>query len=267
MKLAWAFFKRDALIAISYHTAFAVQLLGNIVILGVFYFVGRTLAGAEIPALARYGGSYLAFLLIGVALTDCVGVSLTSFAKQIREGQLTGSLEATLMSPLPLPVILLLSSLWAYSFSAFRFLLYLALGTALYGVDLGHANLKAALLLFALTVLCFAGIGMLWASVVMVIKQGDPIITVGGFAVVLLSGVLFPSSVLPGWLQKAAALVPLTHSLEGMRLALLNGYGVRELGGIVGLLCVFAVVCLASGLIAFSWSVSLAKRTGSLAHY
>jgi len=267
MKLAWAFFKRDALIALSYRTAFAVQLLGNIVILGVFYFVGRTLAGAELPALARYGGSYLAFLLIGVALTDCVGVSLTSFAKQIREGQLTGSLEATLMSPLPLPVILLLSSLWAYSFSAFRFLLYLGLGTALYGVDLGQANLPAALLLFVLTVLCFAGIGMLWASVVMVIKQGDPIITVVGFAVVLLSGVLFPRSVLPGWLQKASALVPLTHSLEGMRLALLNGYGVRELAGVVILLCAFAVTCLVGGLVAFSLSVRLAKQTGSLAHH
>lgn len=171
------------------------------------------------------------------------------------------------MSPLPLPVILLLSSLWAYSFSAFRFLLYLGLGTVLYGVDLGHANLPAALLLFTLTVLCFAGIGMGWASVVMVVKQGDPIITVAGFAVILLSGVIFPGSVLPEWLQRVAALVPLTHSLEGMRLALLNGYGIRQLAGVLTLLGIFAVVCLGGGLYGFALSVRLAKKTGSLAHY
>lgn len=103
MRLAWAFFKRDALIATSYRTAFAVQLLGNIVILGVFYFVGRTLRGAEIPALARYGGSYLAFLLIGVALTDCVGVSLTTFAKQIRKASSRARSRPPSCLPCPCP--------------------------------------------------------------------------------------------------------------------------------------------------------------------
>jgi len=89
---------------------------------------------------------------------------LTTFASQIREGQLTGTLEATLMSPAPLPLILLYSSLWSYAFSAFRFLLYVVAGGVLYGVSWRGARPGAALAIFVVTVLCFAGAGILWAK-------------------------------------------------------------------------------------------------------
>src|SRR5579863_5305731 len=148
MSLAWAFFKRDAVIAISYRGAFAVQLLGNFLVLGVAYFIGKTVGSQPMPSLARYGGSFPAFLLIGLALADCVGVSLTSFAREIREGQVTGTLEAILMSPVPLPLVLVYTSLWSYFFSAVRFILYIVVGGLLYGVGLGKANLLSATTLF-----------------------------------------------------------------------------------------------------------------------
>ncbi|UCE59446.1 MAG: ABC transporter permease [Phycisphaerales bacterium] len=267
MRLAWAFFKRDAMVEMSYRTSFTVQVLGIFLFLAVFYYIGKTFAGQSIPALDKYGGSYLAFLLIGVALTDCVGVSLTTFAKQIREGQLTGALEATLMSPVSLPVILVYSSLWAYFFSAIRFVMYLALGVTFYKVSVGEANVPSAVAIFLLTVLCFAGIGMMWAGVVMIIKRGERIISLGGSVVVLVSGVLFPVSVLPGWVRVLGELVPLTHALDGMRLALLQGYGFQDLGMVFLKLTVFAAVLLPAGMGLFNAAVRIAKRTGSLVEY
>ncbi len=267
MNLIWEFFKRDAIIAVSYKTSFVVQMLGNVLVLGVFYFIGKTIGDAELPALERYGGSFLAFLLIGIALTDCVGVSLTTFAKQIREGQLTGALEATLMSPVALPLILIYSSLWGYFLSGVRFTLYLMLGAVLYGVDMGKADLFATFSIFVLTVICFAGIGMLWASVVIIIKRGESIMTVLGYLVVLLSGALFPSDLLPGWLRTLSELVPLTHALEGMRYALLQGRHLSEMADIAIKLIIFAVILLAVGLTAFSLAVRMAKQRGSLTEY
>jgi uncharacterized membrane protein YdjX (TVP38/TMEM64 family) len=79
MSLAWAFFKRDAAIAISYRTSFVITLLGNLVALIVCYYIGQMIEGNDIPALKKYGGSYLAFLLIGISLTDSVAISLTTF--------------------------------------------------------------------------------------------------------------------------------------------------------------------------------------------
>jgi ABC-2 type transport system permease protein len=267
MILAWEFFKRDALTALSYRTSFLVQLLGNLLVLGVFYYVGRTIGAAEIPALKDYGGSYLAFLLIGIALTDCVGVSLSTFARQIRDAQMTGALEATLMSPVGLSRILIYSSLWGYFFSAVRFVLYLVIGAALYGVRMADAHVSAAGVLFVLIVLSFAGIGMAWAAVVLLIKRGEAVMTVAGYLVVLLSGVLFPTQVLPAWLQRLANLVPLTHGLEGMRMALLQGQGFGRLAGTILTLCAFAAALLAGGLIAFNAAVRATKKTGSLTEF
>ncbi|MEE9294175.1 MAG: ABC transporter permease [Phycisphaerae bacterium] len=267
MRLIWAFFKRDAMIAMSYRTSFAVQMVGSLLVLGVFYYIGKTIGDQNIPALDDYGGSYLAFLLIGIALTDCVGVSLTAFAKQIREGQLTGTLEAVLMSPVHLPVILLLSSLWGYFFSGIRFVLYLVIGATIYGVGMEQADLLSALTIFVMTVLSFVGIGMLWASVIMLIKRGESIMTVAGYLVILVSGVLFPAAMLPHWLQQLAAWVPLTHALEGMRFALLRGYAPSDLTSILMKLGAFAVVLVALGIVAFDQAVRLAKRTGSLTEY
>jgi ABC-2 type transport system permease protein len=267
MRLAWAFFKRDATIAMSYRAAFLVQLVGMLLVLGVFYYIGRTLGDRDVPALKDYGGSFLAFLLIGIALTDCVGVSLTTFAAQVREGQLTGTLEAVLMSPVRLPIILLLSSLWAYCFSGVRFLLYLVLGALLYGVDLGRADALSAIVIFLMTVLCFAGIGMVWASVVMLVKRGESIMTVAGYLVVLVSGVLFPTESLPGWLQQLAALIPLKPALDGMRFALLQGAAPGDLAAILVKLALFSAILLGLGFVAFDQAVKYAKRTGSLTEF
>lgn len=267
MQLALAFLKRDASIELSYKTSFAVQLLGTFVLLVIFYYLGGLMSPEDIPALQRYGGSYLAFLLIGIALTDCVGVSLTTFAKQIREGQLTGALEVTLMSPVSLERILVYSALWPYTFSMFRFALYLFMGAVLYRVGLAEADLPAALLIFALTVLSFAGIGMIWASIVLIIKRGEAVITVMGYMVIILSGTLFPKEMLPGWVQYAANAIPLTYGLDGMRLALLQGVSVDEQARTVIIMVCFAIGLIATGLFCFSTSVRIAKHTGTLSQY
>lgn len=261
------FFKRDAVVAISYRTSFVVTLLGNFVLLLVCYYIGQMIGDVPIPALEAYGGNFLAFLLIGIALTDSVAISLTTFANQIREGQTTGSLEATLMSPVPLPLILFYSSLWSYFLSAFRFSLYLGLGLIFYKVGLADANLFAAIVVFVLTVTAFAGFGMIWASVVMLVKKGDSIMSLAGSLMVLMSGVLFPISLLPNWLSTLSYLIPLTHGLEGMRLALLQGASIADMPEVILLLGTFTLLFITAGVLAFNGAIWVAKERGSLSQF
>jgi ABC-2 type transport system permease protein len=267
MNLALEFLKRDALIAVSYRTAFVTQMVGNVVILAMFYFIGKMFEGANIEALNRYGGNYAAFLLIGIALTDSLGVSVSTFAAQIREGQMTGALEATMMSPVRLWRILIYSSLWSYCLSALRFALYLALGLLFFSVDLEHADLGAGLLVFAFTVLAFAGLGMIWASVVMLLKRGEAIMNLVGGAFVLLGGVMVPISVLPDWMQTLSSLIPLTYGLEGMRLALLQGYNIQQVGDVLIILGGYSFLLITVGIISFNGSVWLVKERGSLTQF
>lgn len=267
MKLAWAFFKRDVAIAYSYRAAFFAHFIGNVLILAMLYYVGKTVGPQSLPALARYGGNFLAFVLIGVALTDCVMVSLAGFGVQVREAQTTGTLEATLMSPVRLSVILVCSSLWNYFLCAVRFLLYLLVGGSLFGLSLGRANLLSAAVVFILTVLCFMGLGILWAGIVLVIKRGEPVMGAGGLVLLMFGGVLFPTSLLPSWIQTTARLIPLNPALDGMRFALLQGYDLKQLQGVLITLSIFSAVLLSAGILGFNAAVQMGRKTGSLTQY
>jgi ABC-2 type transport system permease protein len=267
MRLAWAFFKRDAIIATSYRVSFVVSFLGKLALLALFYFLARTIGDRPSAALDAYGGNFYGFLLVGIALSDCVMVGLMSFANQIREAQTTGTLEATLMSPVRLPLILLYSSLWDYFMSAVGFVFYLGGAALLFGLKFADFSLVAALTLFILTCVCFMGIGILWAGIILLVKRGDSIRTMLGFVVVLGSGVFFPTSLLPGWVQSVTHFIPLTDGLEGMRLVLLRGYGFEQLGGIMLRLSIFASLFTGAGLAGFTLTVRAAKRMGSLTQY
>jgi ABC-2 type transport system permease protein len=267
MRLAWAFFKRDAAIALSYRISFAAHLLGNLFMLAAFYYIGRTVGVDQFPALAPYGGNLLAFLLIGIALADCVMVSMVIFANQIREAMVTGTLEASLMSQVKLSTILLYSSLWSYFFTTVRFVLFLVMGVFLYGLSWRNANVLSAVVVFLLTVFCFVGMGILWASVVMLVKRGDAVVTSAQWLFVFLGGVLFPVSSLPSWLQQISALVPLTPALEGLRFALLRNSSLVDLSPVVLKLLLFAIALMSAGLFSFNRAVESAKQSGSLAEY
>lgn len=171
------------------------------------------------------------------------------------------------MSPVPLSAILIYSSLWNYFLSALRFLFYLAVGALLFGVDVGRADIPAALVIFVLTVVCFMGIGILWAGVVLLIKRGEAVMTAMGYVVLLLSGVFFPVSMLPAWMQPFSAMIPLTYALEGMRFALLKGVGVSDQAGLLVQLSLFAAGLLAAGIAGFNLAVRAAKHSGSLTQY
>jgi ABC-2 type transport system permease protein len=267
MKLAWAFFKRDAMIALSYRLDFVFQVLGRLVLIIIFYFIVKSISGVRDLSPAGFQGGLFAYILVGIAFADCISISMTVFAKQIREGQVTGSLEVTLLAPVPLSVILLCSSLWAYAFSGARFLFYLVVGWLFLGVDLSRANWGSVLVVLLLTDLCFMGVGVLMASGVVTFKRGDTATTLLSDLMMFGSGAFFPISTFPAWVQKISNAIPFTPALECMRRALLKGSGIGELSPRLAVLSAFTVVCIVAGFSCFTLAVNAAKRNGTLSEF
>ena len=50
----------------------------------------------------------------------------------------------------------------------------------------------------------------------------------------VVSGVYYPVTVMPGWMEWLAELSPATYALEGIRAAVLDGAGLGELAGTCG---------------------------------
>jgi ABC-2 type transport system permease protein len=265
-QVARATFVRDARMALSYRTGFLLTFVGSVLnILGVFFL--SEAFGANLGAsLDRYGGTYFAFAVVGVAFSTFMSVGMTGIGARIREGQMMGTLELMLLSPNRLGVLLFSSSLWSHAQSLVTLGLYLLAGFAL-GMDLGRANLPMAALSLALAVVAFNALGLISASVVIVIKQGNPVSLLLGMASVLLGGVLYPTSVLPAWLQAVGQLLPLTHALELMRRSVLGGEGMDTLWRSFLALAVLTAILLPVGLWACARAVRIAQTDGSLSQY
>lgn len=262
-----AFVKRDFLVAASYKTAFAADVLGILFQVTTFYYIGAVVGGGIAPALADYGHDYFAFLLVGIALMDFVHTSLNTFGLSIRDSQMTGTLEAVLLSPIRLPEMVIFSSLWPYLFTAFRFITYMTIGGLLFGLQISPDGIATALVVLLLTILCFAPLGILSAAVIMVFKKGAWFQMLVNGASFLLAGVAYPVEVLPSWATHISYYLPLTHSVNGMREALLNGRGLADVGDDLAFLAAFALVLMPLALWMFDLAVRRTKHLGTLTQY
>jgi ABC-2 type transport system permease protein len=267
MNVAAAFLKRDFSQALSYRLSFILQLGGIFFNVALFFFLSQLFGSAVNPQLAEYGGDYFSFVLIGLAFTGFLGLSLSSFAQSIREGQMMGTLEIMLLSPTRLSTILLSSSLWGYLLTTLRVVVYLVVGALVFGASMGQANILAAIVVMLLSIASLSGIGIISASFVLLTKKGDPIAWIIGGASSLLAGVYYPISVLPGWLEPLSRILPLTYALDAMRLAVLQGYSLFDLGFDVLVLLGFTLILTPLSFLVFQRALKRAKVEGSLIQY
>jgi len=262
-----AFVKKDIVSEMSYQVAFLMQFFEIFFSVVAFYFLAKLLGEAPKPYLQPYGGDYFAFVLIGIAFSDLLSTGLESFAEKIRSEQLMGTLEAMLVTPTKLSVIVLSSSLWNFLFASFRILIYLLLGVIFFGLDVSNANIGAALLLFVLTIIVFSSIGIISASFTMVFKRGAPLDWLVTQTARFLGGVLYPIEILPPWLRKLSHLHPITYTLEAVRHAVLQGYSFYKLVPEIVSLVIFSVILLPLSILVFRYGVKKAKSRGSLTQY
>lgn len=264
----YAFVRRDQLIMSSYRFAFVSQLGAIAAIAAGLYFVGQVLLGSASDAQQAVAGisvDYFDYLFAGFAFTDVLTFGLSAFPRAIQSGQSAGTLEPMLLAHSRLFPLVVFSSVHGFLISLFRLLVYVLLATLVFGMWHG-ADLPAAAVVFVVAVVTFASLGALSTAFILVLKRGDPIVGLYAAVAGLLGGALFPISMLPDWLQPFAGLVPLTHALNGMRLAL-HGAPLFDVLPEVGALLLMDAVFLPAAVFAFNWALNRAKREGSLVQY
>jgi ABC-2 type transport system permease protein len=129
-----------------------------------------------------------------------------------------------------------------------------ALLIGLVGLGLGwhlHGNVGAALLLLVVGTATFSGLGLLMAGT---LRAEATLAGANGIYLVLLllGGVVFPLSKLPGWLQGVAHVFPTAALSHGLRAALQVGGGPD--GSDLAILAGWAVGSLALAARTFRWA-------------
>ena len=267
IQTAIAFVKKDLLTAASYRFDFVVQFASIFAAVAFIHLLGKVVDSASSPFLQSYGGSYFGFLLTGIAFADYMKISINSFANSIRDGQLTGTLEIIFISPTRSFTYLMSSTLWTYLLTTFRIMIYLFTGVFVFGLDIGKANLLAAILIVLISILCYVACGIIYASLVFVVKSGESTLNLMGTILLILGGTLFPPEVLPSQIGKLSSWIPMTYSLHGLRLAILEGYSIGELKGDIVALLTFTILFWMFSIWAFPFAVKRAKIKGTLTQY
>lgn len=262
-----AFLKRDWLIESSYRISFLLQVISIFFSVTMFYFIAQLFGESADAYLTRYNTDYFSFVLIGIAFSGYFGVGLSSFSSRLRQAQTTGTLEAMLTTPTKHTTIIFSSSLWDYLWTTIRTVIYLIIGILFMGVSFKNANYASATLILILSLISFSSLGIIAASFIMVLKRGDPVTWIVSSLSSLLGGVYYPVKILPTALQWLSLLVPLTFTLDAMRLSLLSGKTIVELIPQISALILYSIVLIPVGLIAFHFAVQKAKKDGSLTQY
>jgi ABC-2 type transport system permease protein len=167
----------------------------------------------------------------------------------------------------PGPVLLFLSTLSALTGHTLRLLFYLGAGLFLFGVSARTLNIASCLTIFALSIMSAMSIGIVAAAVQLAIHKGSAVLWLFSSASWLTTGALFPLTALPGPVRAVAQWIPLTHSLQGMRSALLQGARLPSLLPEISVLALFSLVLLPSSLWLFSWTLRRARLQGTLSYY
>jgi ABC-2 type transport system permease protein len=261
-----AFFKRDLAIARSYRMAFVIEILEAFFGVATFYYLSQFVSTDQLSRALPPRSDYFAFVLIGLAFFDYLTVSLSALDDSIIEARQNGTLEAMLVTETPLTTILIASAVYPFVLLALRTVIYLAWGALLFNFPIREANWLGAGVILAVSILAFAGLGIISTSYLLLFKRGNParwlILGLSG----LLGGTMYPVSVLPGPLQWLARMIPVTYSLEGMRQALLTGAGFAQLWPSVRALLLFSLILLPLSGMVFAWALRQTKITGTLTH-
>ena len=237
----------------------------------MYVFAARALAGPDGEALAVFQSragtaDYVGYILFGTMLWMVLNITLWNLGGHLRREQVRGTLEACWTTPAPRIALLMGASLAQLSQAA----LYLVVAgltlRVVYGFQL-YGNPALLLILLVLSLLTVVGLGLVFASLVLWLKETDSLVFLVRGIFMVFSGITFPVEVLPDWMRAVSTAFPLTYAIRSMRAVGLAGAGWGDVQADAAVLAVFAVVFLVAGGLAFGAVERMSRQAGTLSHY
>ncbi|HEY7096884.1 MAG TPA: ABC transporter permease [Terriglobales bacterium] len=258
-----AILRRDLLIAMRYRSGFLLGGGAAAAELAAFYFLSRAIG----PAFRPQGLDYFSFLLVGTGFYTFMLMSIHAFLNIVQQAQQAGTLEVLMTSSTRASTLIILSAVSAFAGNAVQLLLYIGGGLFVSGVPARDLNIVSSLVVFLLSLLVAVAIGIFAATLQLTIQKGSAVVWLMGSGAWFMTGTLFPVTTLPPYLRDLSQWIPLTHSLNAMRMALLDGVSLWELRGEIGILTTFAGVLLPLSILLFSQALKRARLEGTLSSY
>jgi ABC-2 type transport system permease protein len=202
-------------------------------------------------------------LLIGAVVWAYLGIIFEFITETVAWERWEGTIEYTFMAPLSRAMHLGGSGVFAVLYGLARAILLFFVVALFFGLSMPDANFVAALVILLIASVSFFGIGMMTAVLPLISpEKGAQLGFVAQGMLLVVSGVYYPVSVLPTWMEWISKISPATYALDGIRDSILNGVGLQWSN--VWPLLVIGVVSIPLGLWVFKRGEIHAKKHGKL---
>lgn len=254
----WAFFYRDWQLTRRYWSW---------VVVFTFYAI-VTAATVALIGVAAGDPKLTLTLTIGAMLWTFLSVLFNEIAMSIAFERWEGTLEYTFMAPVSRFIHLMGVSLYALTYSLFRVVCVFVGLMFFIDLPIEWSQLPAVALILGVSSIAFIGLGLIAAVLpVMSPERGAEATNILQGVLLLISGVYYPISVLPEWIQPLAWFSPATYALRASRQLLgLEGTDPSFAAVMPDVLRLLAlgVILVPLGLWIFSHAEHWAKRNGKL---
>lgn len=256
-----AIFRRDLTIFLSYRTVALSAAFSAAFSVALFYYLSRLLS------VRSFGSSdeYFSFVVVGLVILTVIQSTLV-LAATVRSELVAGTFERVLLSPFG-------AVRGAVAMMAFPILEALVFGfwtllvaSVFFGLPLRWETVPLAFPVALLAALSFSAIALAVTALLVVFKQAPGLgMLIAG--ITLVSGLYFPTELLPGWISWTAEIQPFTPAVNLLRNLLVGlpspdpaWVYVCKLLGFVAVLLPLSVWGLARG-------IAIGQRRGTIIEY
>lgn len=213
--------------------------------LSAYVFVYRAINAPE---------AFVGFVILGGAMVAFWLNVMWAMSNQLFWEKDSGNLALYIMAPGSMMGILLGMAIGGIVSTSLRAIAILTIGSLLFGVKYAVADWTLLVTVFLLALVALYGMGMLFASLFLVLgREGWHYIGLSQEPVYLLSGMYFPIRQLNVWIAGGASLIPLTLGLDAIRQLVFAG---GSAGGLMSVRLEIAALAILGATF-----LTLARRT------
>ncbi|HSL27895.1 MAG TPA: ABC transporter permease [Anaerolineales bacterium] len=235
------------------------EILMPLLAVSAYVYVYRAIGAPE---------EYVGFVVIGGAMTAFWMNVLWNMSSQLYWEKEQGNLALYIMSPSSMMAVLLGMALGGLFASALRAIVVVVLGTLLFKVQYSITSFTQLALVFMLAMTALYGMGMMSASLFLLLsREAWHITNLAQEPVYLVSGFYFPIKSFNFWVAAAASIIPLTLGLDAMRQLIFPSgaaLGFLDVRAEIMILIVLCVVFLAGAKLLLDYMEKLAVREGRI---
>jgi ABC-2 type transport system permease protein len=211
---------------------------------------------------------YIGFVVVGGAMIAFWMNVLWSMSSQLYWEKEQGNLALYIISPSSMMAILLGMALGGLLATTLRALVIIVVGSILFKVNYAVSSFAQLFFVFFLTMIALYGLGMMAASLYLLLsREAWHISNLAQEPVYLFSGFYFPIRNFGFWISAAASFIPLTLGMDAMRqLVFATGpsLGFLSVRVEIIILLILSIVFLFAARLMLAYMEKLAIREGRL---